>query len=83
MSELRRCIFALSAMAFAVLYLGSIIVLGHPVARTVAIAVALLGVFSQFVAQDDAPAARAAHFVATYIGFVLALVALVVFIVEG
>ncbi len=83
MSEFRRAICAFSATVFAVLFLASVIVFGHPVARSVAIAVALLAVFSQFVAQDEAPGARMAHLVASYLGFVLAIVAFIAFVTEN
>lgn len=83
MSEFRRAMCAISATAFAVLYLAAIITIGHPVARNVAIAVALVGVFSQFVAQDETPTARMAHLVASYLGFVLEIVAFIAFITEN
>lgn len=83
MSEFRRGIYAICATSFAILYLTSIIIWGHPVARAVAIAAALIAVASQFLAQDDSPAARTAHMIASYLGFLVALVAFIAFITEA
>lgn len=74
---MRDLLFAVSAVAFAAIFLVSIIVFGGDGSRTVAIFAALLATISQFTAQDE-KAYRPSIFFA-YFAFVAALIAFVIF----
>lgn len=69
--------FVLSACAFAVVFLGGIIVYGEQFSRDAALAAAFMGCISQFIGQD--PRAYKPSIYAAYAGFVLAGLALLLF----
>jgi hypothetical protein len=69
--------FVLSACVFAVIFLGGVIVYGGAFSRDAALAAAYFGCISQFVGQDQR--AFKASIYAAYAGFVLAGLALLLF----
>jgi len=68
-------IYAISSAAFAVLFLGAVIVYGDTAARNIAIGAAFLACGSQFMAQD--PSSYRASIYSAYAAFVVALLAYV------
>ncbi|MCP2134593.1 hypothetical protein J2S28_001645 [Rhizobium sp. SLBN-94] len=52
MSDILRVCYALTAAAFAVVFLAAVIIYGGDTARNVAIGAAFLGCASQFTGQD-------------------------------
>ena len=77
MSEIRRSICAVAATLFALLLLCTLVQYGGHATRTSACVVALLGVISQFSAQD--PAAQRFHYFVSMLGFAAALWAIIIF----
>jgi hypothetical protein len=69
--------FVISACVFAVVFLGGIIVYGGEFSRDAALAAAFLGCISQFIGQDQRTYKQSIY--AAYAGFVLAGVALLLF----
>lgn len=78
MSEARRAVCAIAATAFALLLLFTLIQYGGHVTRAVSCLVALLGVLSQFSAQDDE--AQPFHRWVSLLGFSAALWAIIMFV---
>lgn len=68
-------IYAISSAAFAILFLGAVIVYGDTAARNIAIGAAFLACASQFMAQD--PKAYRPSIYSAYAAFVAALLAYV------
>lgn len=68
-------LYALSATAFAVVFLVAVIVFGGDIARNIAIGAAFLACASQFMAQD--PKSYRPSIYSAYAAFVAALLAYV------
>lgn len=70
--------YAITAAAFAMLFLGSVITFGGELSRNVAIFAAFLGCVSQFTAQDPASYRLSIHSAYwTFIAAIAAFIALV------
>ncbi|WP_083637307.1 hypothetical protein [Pararhizobium arenae] len=76
-SETRQLALAFFGVLFAIAFIVGILVLGGDVARSFALAAALLGTLSQFTAQD--PNAQRASIVISYGGFLASVAAITAF----
>lgn len=74
---MRDLMFAISATAFAAIFLVSIIVFGGPAARSIAIFASFLACISQFTGQDAA--AYRISIGAAYAAFIAGLIAFIAF----
>lgn len=77
MSEARRSTCAIAATLFALLLLCTLVQYGGHATRIAACITALLGVISQFSAQD--PEAQRFHLWVSFLGFTAALWAIIMF----
>lgn len=77
--NVRNAVFAICACLFAITGLAGLMVYGSETARQLAIGIALLCCFSQFIAQDQHPLAGKASVAVSYVAFLLAVVALICF----
>lgn len=77
MTDAHRFACAISATAFSIAFIVLIMVFGGHEARVAVMLAAFLGIFSQFAAQDID--ARVIHLIVSYLGFVAALLGLVLF----
>lgn len=66
-------VYAISSAAFAILFLGGIMVFGGETARNIAIGAAFFACASQFMAQD--PAAYKGSIYSAYAAFIIGLLA--------
>ncbi|MRX32792.1 hypothetical protein [Aminobacter sp. MDW-2] len=73
----RNEIMAICAAALALFVLIGIVTFGGGIERTLALWAGFAGALSQFAGQDRSPISRAASVALAYIGFALALCALV------
>lgn len=71
--------FVASALVYSAIFLIAVIVYGGPGARAVAVASALVACFSQYIGQDQSRRAYVASIYFAYLGFILALLALILF----